>query len=136
VVNFANLDMVGHTGKVAATIKAVEAVDTCLGKIVPKVLSMNGVIIVMADHGNADEVLNADGSMNTEHSGNPVPFILINNQLKKSEPATVSLLDIAKSPVGTLADVMPTILDLLRLPAPETNETWIMRGISLTGRLR
>ena len=75
VVNYANADMVGHTGVIPAAIAAVEAVDACLGQIVAAVVNLGGVCLVTADHGNSDHMLEPDGSANTAHSTNPVPFI-------------------------------------------------------------
>ena len=75
VVNYANADMVGHTGVLAAAIAAVEAVDTCLGRVVEPTVRLGGVCLVTADHGNSDNMLEPDGSPNTAHSTNPVPFV-------------------------------------------------------------
>ncbi len=106
VINFANPDMVGHTGVIAAAVAAVETVDSCLGRIVEAVTSTGGVCLVTADHGNADHMLEPDGSPNTAHSLNPVPLI-----------ATVdgATLDPAG---GILADIAPTALALLRIAQP------------------
>ena len=106
IVNFANPDMVGHTGSIPAAVEAVETVDTCLGRVVEAVHSTGGVCIVTADHGNADHMLEPDGSPNTAHSLNPVPLIVTH------EDAT---LDPAP---GILADVAPTALALLGIPQP------------------
>ena len=103
VVNFANADMVGHTGNLAATIAAVEVVDECLEPIVASVSAAGGVCVITADHGNAEQMLEPDGGPSTTHSCNPVPLIV------------TSTRDVLAS-VGTLADVAPTILDLLGLP--------------------
>ncbi len=122
-VNFANGDMVGHTGNLEATIKAVETIDKCLGSIVDKILLKNGVLVMTADHGNAEEVFNLQtGGMDKEHSTNPVPLYIVSNDfLGQAGPAgdppegDLSLL----SPVGMLADVAPTVLALLGLSQPE-----------------
>ena len=76
IINFANADMVGHTGVIEAAVKAVETVDECLGRIVEAVHAKGGACIVTADHGNADEMLEEDGSPDTAHSLNPVPFVV------------------------------------------------------------
>jgi 2,3-bisphosphoglycerate-independent phosphoglycerate mutase len=105
-LNFANPDMLGHTGVYDAIVKAVEKVDQCLKSVVEIGLGLGYEFLVIADHGNADFALNEDGSPNTAHSLNPVPIILVTKEkeLKLSD--------------GILADVAPTILDRLRLAAP------------------
>ncbi|PIE86296.1 MAG: phosphoglycerate mutase (2,3-diphosphoglycerate-independent) [Bacteroidia bacterium] len=105
-LNFANGDMVGHTGIYPAIIKAVEAVDQCVGKVVEAAQRNNYDVIIIADHGNADNAINADGSPNTAHSTNPVPFILISDKHQKTKD-------------GVLADVAPTILEIMGLDQPE-----------------
>jgi 2,3-bisphosphoglycerate-independent phosphoglycerate mutase len=105
IINFANPDMVGHTGSIPAAIKACETVDACLGDVVSAVLESGGVCVVTADHGNADEMLEEDGSPDTAHSLNPVPFI-------------VTTSDVELSGEGILADVTPTILELLGIEQP------------------
>jgi 2,3-bisphosphoglycerate-independent phosphoglycerate mutase len=106
IINFANPDMVGHTGVIPAAVAAVETVDTCLGRIVEVVHSTGGVCIVTADHGNADHMLEPDGSPNTAHSLNPVPLIV-----------TLDGAQLDPAP-GILADVAPTALALLGIPPP------------------
>lgn len=120
VVNFANADMVGHTGNVEATIKAVESVDKCLGEIADIVLSLDGVMIVTADHGNAEEIINLQtGEIDKEHSTNPVPFIVIGkNWVGKMAGLTAEDLSLMP-PTGVLADVAPTILKIMEIPKPE-----------------
>lgn len=121
--NYANADMVGHTGDYDATIKGIEAVDRGLGEIAQHVLAKNGTLVITADHGNAEEVKNLQtGDKNKEHSTNPVPFIIIQNNLRgQAGPAgdppdgDISLM----RPVGILGDVAPTILRLLGLDQPE-----------------
>ncbi len=112
VLNFANPDMVGHSGLLEPTIRAVEATDDCLGKVVDAVLAKGGVAVIIADHGNADVVTNDDGTRNTAHTINPVPCIVTREG--------ASLRD-----DGILADVAPTLLQLLGLPKPAemTGET-------------
>lgn len=106
LLNFANPDMVGHSGKLAPTIQAIETVDECLGKIVDKVLQLGGVAIITADHGNSDEVICLDGSPMTAHTTNPVPVIV-----------TKQGIDLRDD--GILADLAPTFLDLLEIEKPE-----------------
>jgi 2,3-bisphosphoglycerate-independent phosphoglycerate mutase len=105
IINFANPDMVGHTGVIPAAVAAIEAVDECLGRVVRAVHEGGGACVVTADHGNADNMLEPDGSPNTAHSTNPVPLVV-----------TASGLELAAG--GILADVAPTILSLLGLPQP------------------
>ena len=97
--------MVGHSGMLEPTIKALEAVDECLGKVVDKILEKNGEAIITADHGNADEVISLDGNPMTAHTTNPVPLILTrkNAQLRND---------------GRLADLAPTLLELLNIEQP------------------
>jgi len=104
-LNFANTDMVGHTGVYSAITAAAEKVDNCLQRIVEAGLENNYSFIVIADHGNADFAINADGTPNTAHSTNPVPCILIDTDYKKIKD-------------GKLADIAPTILKLLNIDAP------------------
>lgn len=106
IINFANPDMVGHTGVIPAAIEAVETADECLGKIVAAVQESGGALVITADHGNADEMLEPDGSPDTAHSLNPVPLIVTDE--------TLSLRD-----GGVLADVAPTVLQLLAIAQPE-----------------
>jgi 2,3-bisphosphoglycerate-independent phosphoglycerate mutase len=106
-LNFANADMVGHTGVYEAVIKALETVDTCLENLMGSLLKNNYSSIVIADHGNADFVINSDGSPNTAHTTNPVPVWLVSN--KKD----------ARICNGILADVAPTVLDIMGLTQPE-----------------
>jgi 2,3-bisphosphoglycerate-independent phosphoglycerate mutase len=107
VVNFANPDMVGHTGVIPAAVRAIETVDTCLREVVRTVLDAGGACLVTADHGNAEHMLEPDGSPNTAHTSNPVPLIvtLPGLQLLQGE--------------GILADIAPTVLMLLGIPQPE-----------------
>lgn len=114
-LNFANTDMVGHTGVFKAGIKAAETVDLCLSEIVPTALDQKYEIIIIADHGNADYMINEDGTANTQHSMNPVPFIHISSENRK---------EIAKT--GKLADIAPTILSLMGLKIPTEMEGEIL----------
>ena len=115
IVNFANPDMVGHTGVIPAVVKAVETTDRCLGRVVDRVAELGGVSLVTADHGNAEELIAADGvSPQTAHTTNLVPLVL-----------TASGLSLRDG--GELADLAPTVLELLGLETPE-----VMSGRSLT----
>ncbi len=105
IINFANADMVGHTGVIPAAVKAVETVDRCLGDVVEAVKASGGVCIITADHGNADHMLEPDGSPNTAHSMNPVPLIVTAPGLRLRGG-------------GILADVAPTALELLGIEQP------------------
>jgi 2,3-bisphosphoglycerate-independent phosphoglycerate mutase len=108
ILNFANCDMVGHTGVFDAAVKAVKTVDECVGKVIDKILSLGGAAIVTADHGNADKMLAEDGSPFTAHTTNKVPFIVVGENFKGKE-----LRD-----GGILADVAPTLLDMMDVEVP------------------
>lgn len=109
-LNFANPDMVGHTGVIRAGIRACEFTDFYLGKIVSEVLSQDGTIIVTADHGNIEEMINlVTGQIDTEHSSNSVPFIILNNALRGRGETL---------PTGILSDIAPTILGLAKISVP------------------
>ncbi len=105
ILNFANCDMVGHTGVFEAAVKAVEAVDTCVGKVTDAVAEMGGVAIITADHGNADKMIDDDGEPFTAHTTNPVPFCVIGYECKLREG-------------GVLADIAPTMLKIMGLDQP------------------
>lgn len=108
VINFANPDMVGHTGVMEAAVKACEAVDTCVGRVVEALLSVDGVCFMCADHGNSEQLIDYEtGESFTAHTTNPVPFILINYE------KGVGLRE-----GGCLADIAPTLLDIMKLPQP------------------
>lgn len=122
VINFANADMVGHTGNLKAVIQATEYIDGCLKKIVDKILSKNGIILITADHGNAEEVINLyTGEIDKEHSSNPVPFILIGKQWEgEAKKLNRTDTDLSKlTPTGVLADITPTILKIMNIPEPK-----------------
>jgi len=148
VLNFANADMVGHTGSLPAAIRACEAVDAGLGRVVAAVRGAGGALLVTADHGNADEMLEEDGSPDTAHSLNPVPFVVVaavhesggacvitadhgncDHMLEPDGspntahslnpvPVIVTVPDLGLRDGGVLADVAPTILQLLGVEQP------------------
>lgn len=105
-LNFANGDMVGHTGIMEAAIKACEAVDVCVKEVVEAALANNYTTIIIADHGNCETMINPDGSPNTAHTTNPVPIILVDKDLKKIND-------------GVLGDIAPTILELMGVAQPD-----------------
>ena len=108
VANFANPDMVGHTGVLPAAIKAIEVVDECMGKVVDAVESMHGNLFILADHGNADIMIDEKtGEPYTAHTTNPVPFILVSDEKHKLREG------------GCLADIAPTLLELMEIPQPK-----------------
>ena len=106
ILNFANCDMVGHTGVFEAAKAAVEAVDTCVGKVAAAIDEMGGVLLITADHGNADKMVDDDGEPFTAHTTNPVPFCVVGYPCKLREG-------------GVLADIAPTMLKIMDLPQPE-----------------
>ncbi|MEK7120675.1 MAG: 2,3-bisphosphoglycerate-independent phosphoglycerate mutase, partial [Patescibacteria group bacterium] len=110
LINFANADMVGHTGNIKSTIKACEVVDECLGKIANYVSAYNGILLITGDHGNAEQMINSQtGEVETEHSTNSVLFIAVSKKLLGNSMVL---------PVGILADVAPTILSCLNISIP------------------
>lgn len=116
VANFANPDMVGHTGNIEATIRAIQTVDHCVNELVTNFTARGGAVIITADHGNAEEVINLDtGEIDTEHSLNPVPLMIAGTNLRPQ-----------KLQYGALKDVTPTILDIMGVPKPAE-----MTGLSL-----
>lgn len=129
IINFANPDMVAHTGNIEATVKAIEVVDKILGDVFKTVLSLDGVLIVTADHGNAEELLTYpsqtfyytthEGEKNTDHSSNPVPVVIASNSLKGRADLILK---------GTLADIAPTICAIMKLVTPAS-----MTGRNLLG---
>lgn len=122
VLNLANPDMVAHTGNMEATIKAHESVDAALNKISEAVLAVGGVVMLTADHGNSEEVVNlTTGAMDKEHSTNPVPFLIVGKQFEGLRAPTGDVIggDLSMTPpVGMLADVAPTILKIMGLAQP------------------
>jgi len=107
VLNFANADMVGHTGILPAAIRAIEAVDDCVGRLVEKLLAVGGRAIITADHGNAEIMVDASGGPHTAHTTDRVPLILVDDSRRGVELRP-----------GILADIAPTMLELLGLPQP------------------
>ena len=106
ILNFANCDMVGHTGVFSAAVTAVQTVDECVGKVLDKTMEMGGVFLLTADHGNADKLLDDDGSVFTAHTTNPVPFTVCGYPCQLHED-------------GVLADIAPTMLQILGLSQPK-----------------
>jgi 2,3-bisphosphoglycerate-independent phosphoglycerate mutase len=121
VINFANADMVGHTGIWNAAVRAVSAVDTCLARIVPEVTRRGGLVAITADHGNAEQMVDEHGGPHTAHTTNPVPIVLCAEDLAGAK----------LRPMGILADVAPTLLELADLPRSAG-----MDGVSLLVRAR
>jgi 2,3-bisphosphoglycerate-independent phosphoglycerate mutase len=107
VINFANPDMVGHSGVIPAVVKAVETTDACLGRVVDAVQKNDGVLLITADHGNAEQELQEDGSPHTAHTTNPVPLVVTKPGIELRED-------------GELSDLIPTALDLLAIPKPRS----------------
>jgi len=123
VLNFANTDMVGHTGVLDAAVKACRTVDACAAQIVDRIVAKNGTVLITADHGNAEEMVDADGNPHTAHTLNPVRFILVDDKRKS-----------AQLKEGRLADIAPTILDIMGLdqPAEMTGQSLIEKLPSTT----
>jgi 2,3-bisphosphoglycerate-independent phosphoglycerate mutase len=110
ILNFANPDMVGHTGIIEAAVKAVETVDSCVGRVVEEILAQGGAVLLIADHGNAEKMIDLEtGQPHTAHTTNPVPFVLILDDGKEHRLREG----------GVLADVAPTILNLMGIPVPK-----------------
>jgi 2,3-bisphosphoglycerate-independent phosphoglycerate mutase len=108
VLNYANADMVGHTGDFAAAVRAIETIDTCLGRLAETIEAADGTLVVTADHGNAEMMRDPEtGEPHTAHTLDPVPFVVVNPRAP-----------IGRLADGRLADVAPTLLDLLGLPQP------------------
>ena len=114
ILNFANTDMVGHTGKMDATIKAVETIDNAIGMIYKEVMKHNGILVITADHGNAEEMGDNSNPI-TSHTTNLVPLIITKENIKLND--------------GRLCDIIPTVIDLMNLEKPEE-----MTGVSLIER--
>ena len=119
ILNYANCDMVGHTGDLKAAIEAVETVDTCLGRVIEAVQKAGGTALITADHGNAEQMVDPQtGQPHTAHTSNIVPFILMDDNLKHAKLREG----------GRLADIAPTMLDIMGLDKPEemTGESLIL----------
>ena len=131
LVNYANADMVGHTGNEAATITAVEAIDRTLALLIPAVLKSGGAMIITADHGNAEELKNlSTGEIDTEHSTNPIPLWFITPDNHR-EMAADQMMREQNEVRGLLSDVAPTVLEAMGVPQPPE-----MNGSSLMTMLR
>ncbi len=132
-INYANADMVGHTGDFAATVVACQFIDSCLTRLFEAATKVGGGMIVTADHGNAEEKIHPQtGAVETDHTSNPVPFHVAIPQLGRTTPKTAEeVAKILAAPIGVLADVAPTILDILNIPQPEQ-----MTGVSLLNSLQ
>ncbi len=130
LINFANADMVGHTGNIEAAIKGVECIDSSVEKIVNSVLAKNGVVMITADHGNAEVMFNMQtGQIDKEHTANPVPFILIGKEYAGRSIGWLNAVgeDLSTAqPQGILSDVAPTVLRILGIKKPDE-----MTGLSL-----
>lgn len=132
-VNFANPDMVGHTGNFDAAVEACAIVDQSIGAIEDAALAAGGALLVTADHGNAEEILNPKTkAIETDHTSNPVPFFYVAEYIRRTTPKSEQeITNILSAPIGVLTDVAPTILDILGVPKPAE-----MTGVSLLGSLR
>ncbi|MEG2159180.1 MAG: alkaline phosphatase family protein, partial [Clostridia bacterium] len=109
IINFANFDMVGHTGIISAVDKAVATVDNCVREVVEAILLQGGRVFVTADHGNAEKLIDEDGSPFTAHTTNPVPFIMVDSELRDCATLTAG---------GSLSDIAPTMLDSMNILQP------------------
>lgn len=120
VANFANSDMVGHTGDLEASIAAVKFLDSCLERILEKTLLVDAALIITADHGNIEQMINPHtGGIDKDHTTNPVPFILVANEFRISPPLEKGYLSLAtKTPEGVISDIAPTILSLFGIEKP------------------
>ena len=119
ILNYANPDMVGHTGNLDAAVKAIETIDECVGKVAEAVKSVGGVLLITADHGNAEQMIDyKTGEPHTAHTTSPVPLILVSND------------ETLKIKSGKLADLAPTLLEILEIEKPEemTGESILVKG--------
>ncbi|MEO6077767.1 MAG: alkaline phosphatase family protein, partial [Candidatus Andersenbacteria bacterium] len=121
VMNYANPDMVGHTGNFEPTVKAIEIIDEEVGKVVETILATGGAVLLTCDHGNAEIVINhLTHERSTDHTNNPVPIIYIASDNKQTpEKTDAELQQILATPIGFLADVAPTALEILQIEKPE-----------------
>ncbi|MDE2312463.1 MAG: 2,3-bisphosphoglycerate-independent phosphoglycerate mutase [Patescibacteria group bacterium] len=132
VANYANADMVGHTGSLKAATLAVESLDGCLKKIVETCLLADAALLITADHGNCEQMINPKtGDIDKDHTTNPVPFLLVANEFKFPAAGHLDFASLAaRVPEGVISDVAPTVLELFGLPKPKE-----MTGVSLLGAL-
>jgi 2,3-bisphosphoglycerate-independent phosphoglycerate mutase len=132
-INFANADMVGHTGNFDAAVAACSFVDTCIANIQEAVFAQHGALLVTADHGNAEEMINPNTkAIETDHTTNPVVVHVVASQFKRSTPKSEQeIATILTTPIGVLSDITPTILDILSIEKPPS-----MTGVSLLPSLR
>lgn len=128
LANFANPDMVGHTGSLRAAVLALEFIDKCLKKIVDACLLQDACLIIAADHGNVEQMINSKtGDIDKDHTTNPVPFLLVANEYKLAKPGDRGYVFLStRTPTGVISDIAPTILELFGLPKPEE-----MTGLNL-----
>jgi 2,3-bisphosphoglycerate-independent phosphoglycerate mutase len=128
VVNFANADMVGHTGNIQATIQAIQAIDDELARIAEATLKVNGCFIITADHGNAEQMVNLQsGQINKDHTTSPVPFVVVAKEFARTQPIEFAYENLASlMPDGSLSDIAPTVLELMAIKKPDQ-----MTGVSL-----
>ncbi len=134
VINYANPDMVGHTGQMEATTEAITMVDGCVGRLVEATNRMGGTLLITADHGNAELMQGADGRPWTAHTTNPVPVILVEGEKRRLVGHGT---DVRLAEGGGLADIAPTLLDILDLPRPAgmTGSSLILPAATAAGRV-
>ena len=136
-INFANADMVGHTGNLEAGIKAIEFLDFQLGRLYKEIENQNGFMIITSDHGNIEEMINPiTKEIDTEHNIYPVPFVVVSPHLKRSDISPINIVSLAKNTTATLADVMPTILRIYQIEMPKIMVYGDSVGNSLLERLK
>ncbi|MCL5666809.1 MAG: 2,3-bisphosphoglycerate-independent phosphoglycerate mutase [Patescibacteria group bacterium] len=133
VANYANTDMVGHTGNLKAAIAAVEFIDGCLKRVTDAALLADAAVIITADHGNVEQMISPKtGGIDKDHTTNPVPFLFLSNDNRLKPPANITYQSLsAKIPAGAICDIAPTVLDLFGLPKPPE-----MTGISLMNMVK
>jgi len=133
VINYANPDMVGHTGDMDATVEAIGCVDQCIGRILDATGQMGGTLLITADHGNAEVMQGPDQRPWTAHTTNPVPFVLVEGEKRKLAGLGG---DVQLRSDGGLADIAPTVLQLLNIPVPEamSGKSLVASTATLGGR--